>query len=154
MSPRVHPLTVDTGLEILLVLDEILARDRHALLSPREHLEPVGERVLDVEDGRLLLWAEWQGRPVGLVDARLHHPGPGALTYAQLAVARTARFKGVGRTLVAAAARAAEAQAGRLDGLFAAVRPTADGAFAFWSSLGFEPSVTYPELLETLSLPE
>jgi GNAT superfamily N-acetyltransferase len=152
VTPKVHVLTVDTGLEVLLVLDEILARARYALVSPREHLEPVGERVLDTADGRLLLWAEWEGRPVGLVDARLHHPEPGALTYAQLAVAQAVRFRGVGRALVVATARAAEADVGPLMGLFAAVRPTADGALAFWSSLGFEPSTEYPELLGAVDL--
>lgn len=148
MRPRIHPLTMDTSSAVLQVLDDVLVVCRKDLVAPRGKLEMMGERVLDAEDHRILLWAEVGGRPAGLVDAALHHPTATDLTVRQLAVDRAHRFEGLGRRLVEAALEAARARDVPTTRVFAAVLPWAQGAAAFWSSLGFEQSVEHPDLLE------
>lgn len=143
----IHRLTLETASGVLLALDDILAAARGDLVGPKARLDSAQERAMDAEHGRILLWAALEGQPVGLVDAVCHHPGPGDLTYAQIAVAGHVRFRGVARTLVRAAQQEARHQDLEPEDLYAAALPWAHGAHAFWASLGFEPSPRWPELL-------
>lgn len=148
-SVAIHTLNLHTSSAVLLALDDVLQGARSELVGPRAALESAHERVMDADHGRLLLWASVDRHPVAIVDTVMHHPGPTDLTFAQIAVAKQARFKGIARTLVRAAAQQAQAgeQAMDLQSVYAAVLPWAHGAQAFWASLGFEASPEWPEML-------
>ncbi len=142
----IHPLGIDTPAPVFKALDAILAAARPALVGPDAALEGAIDRTFDGPE-RIVLWAESDGQAVGLVDAVLHHPSPMDLTYAQVAVAQSHRYRGIARQLVTEASTRAQALVSAPSPRYAAVLPTAYGAHAFWASLGFEPSEQWPELL-------
>ena len=110
-------------------IDRILQAARPALVPEGAELEPLQARL---EDEQRWVWAaSLHGRTVGMVDARLE----GArCMIRQIAVASEARFKGVGRALVAAVADAAERRGVTV--LEAWV--LRDESESFWISLDFD----------------
>jgi GNAT superfamily N-acetyltransferase len=143
---QIHELGPETPKAVLRDLDTILAAARNELVGRDAVLETAADRTFDGPE-RIVLWAAYSNQPVGLVDAVLHHPSPLDLTYAQLAVASSHRYRGIARQLVAEAERRAARLIEGSSPRYAAVLPSAYGAHAFWTSLGFEPSHQWPELL-------
>lgn len=148
---EVRRLAEDAEPEVLAALDRIAEAARLDLVGRRGALEPFAARLAD--PSQPILWAGAAGAPVGFVQGVLHHPIPGALTVAQLAVERAHRYRGLGRRLVEGVAALAQASLGPLDDVYAAVRDDAVGAQAFWSSLGFVPAPDHPDLLHPAARP-
>lgn len=138
---RVRRLAATAPEAVLRRLDAILLEARSALVRSNEHLALAAERLADAagERDRILLYARLpaEKRTVGLLDAALHHPEPGDLTVAVLAVAARSRRRGVGLALVLAAIERA-ARRGRVDRVLAAVHARATTAADFWARLGLE----------------
>lgn len=132
----VYPVWGPTALsrEHTEAADGLLRASVGALLPPRGVLERWGDRMVEAElDRDRLLWVATRGSElVGVLDGRLHHPGPGTLTIAQLVVASTARRSGIGRALVHAAA--ATQHATSLEAYL--VHAGAESA-EFWPRVGF-----------------
>jgi ribosomal protein S18 acetylase RimI-like enzyme len=131
------------------VADDLPASERLAcdrmLAAARTHLVPAAAPTptldsLRADGGRL--WLARPGGPVlvgaprvlGLIDLRLHHPGPGEATVAVVVVDAAARFRGVGRSLVDHGLAVARDEG--VEMVYAFVRTTA--AADFWSAVGFE----------------
>lgn len=103
---RIERLDADSASDAdVSALDRLLQADAAAFVRAHQHLESAAERLGEAaaDPERIVLVARAGGRLVGLLDARIHHPEPMALTVAVIAVDRAARGQGAGRALVAAA---------------------------------------------------
>ncbi len=121
-------------------IDRLLHQDAAAFSRPREHLETALERLDEaaVDRERIVLVAREGDAVVGLVDARLHHPGPGALTIAAIAVEPSRRRHKLGARLIEAAIAAAS-EADEVRALVAGVHAENARAIAFFEALGYAP---------------
>lgn len=118
-------------------LDRILARERVHLSPPGARLEPMAERVLDPDDGRVLIAARLPGRWVGVLDAIRGWPSPDVVTVSQVAVHPSHRNRGLGRGLVQALVRElATRDDGAPPWVEAHVLDAVGSAAAFWERLG------------------
>lgn len=145
--PEVRPVDDLTPPEVLRALDAVLEVCRPELVGRYAYLEPMEERLVQADAQRILLCAWIDAHPVAVLDAQLHHPALDDLTVSQLAVARGARRRGLGRALVCEALRQATRTGEAPRAIFAAVRPNAFAAERFWAGLGLLPSRDHPGLL-------
>lgn len=134
----VHIVPIDTLTEAQCAeLDQVMVSARIALTGRTGQLDRISERKEEAGyDPYRWLYAalDSEGHPVAFLDAEAHYPDLETVTVAQLAVDRSVRHRGIGRTLVQTVAR--RCQGSGILWMSASTRiRSADG---FWTSLGFE----------------
>jgi len=89
-------------------------------------------------DDAAMLWGAWrQDQLVGLLEVRLHEPGPREITVVLLLVDPAARRAGLGRSLIDALVEPLDPE--RWRALCLGVQDPQKIAHAFWLALGFVP---------------